>query len=160
MKYTLPIDVESDLILEYFSKEPIRKVFDRAIGDDEISNLIQDYMSDILDYLITEIKDREVDDIAKEVENEFLFNIKLNVFLAANSCVLGVKAFYNYERRLAAQIYMLLKDKKYLETIVKLCGEAILRAYMQKYNPEVFAEMQEAITNMVNQNEENSKDPD
>ena len=84
MKYTLPIDVESDLILEYFSKEPIRKVFDRAIGDDEISNLIQDYMSDIFDYLITEIKDREVDDIAKEVENEFLFNIKLNMFLAAN----------------------------------------------------------------------------
>lgn len=154
MKYTLPIDVESDLILEYFEKKTIKDVFERAISEEDIAEKIRDYMSDISDYLMTENQNRKPEDIIKEVHDEFLFNIKLNMFLAANSCVMGVKAFYNYERRLAKQIYVLSKDKRYLETIVNLCGEAILRAYMQHYNPEVFSELEQEIRNAVSQNDE------
>lgn len=157
MKYTLPIDVESDLILEYFEKEAIKKVFEKAISEDEIAAKIENYMGDIADYLMSENKNRKPEDIIKEVHDEFLFNVKLNMFLAANSCVMSVNAFYNYERRLAKQIYLLSKDKRYLETIINLCGEAILRAYMKHYNPEVFEELEEKIRDAVQKNDETTQ---
>lgn len=154
MKYTIPLDVESDLILEYFEKEPIKKVFTKAISEGEIKDSIEGYIGDISDYLISENKNRKTEDIIKEVHDEFLFNIKLNMFIAANSSIMQAKAFYNYERRLAKQMYLLTKDQKYMEAIINLCGEAILRAYMMHYNPEVFAEIQEDIGKAVKANEQ------